>query len=97
MSDWIQKITDQSGELTDEETVSLNKLLASYFERPVLFTEEGLASFAEEELEIIHDTMKGLILTKASLADIQSITGNPEIDYPQEVSFGSIDKAPPAR
>lgn len=97
MSEWVHKITSQSDELTDEEKISLNQLLTSYFERPVRFTDEGLASFEDEELEIIHDTMKGLILTKASLADIQSITDNAVNDYPAEVEFGDIDKAPPSR
>lgn len=98
MSEWIRKITSQSEELTEEEKDSLNKLLTTYFERTVSFTGKGLASFNEEELEIIHDAMKGLILTKASLSDIQSIAANGGDDsYPQEVSFGKINQEPPSR
>ncbi|KQO17857.1 hypothetical protein [Paenibacillus sp. Leaf72] len=91
MSESIEIIISQFGKLAEKEQKQIITGLTRHLGEPIQFSKSGLSIYNEDELEIISNTLKGLILTIENVPDIldayERLEGK---DLPRKISFGNL-------
>lgn len=92
MEAFTQEITALSRSLSVQQQQTVTGALSSYFGKPVSLTPEALAVLEHHELQIIRDTVNGLVLTNHAVQDSHhGRWGSSEDDVTRKVSFGRIE------
>lgn len=91
MSKSFEIIISQYESLTDKEKRQMIFVLSSHLGKPIQISISSLSMYSKDEIEMIKNTINGLILTKENIPNIceayERLKGT---DLPQKISFGHI-------
>ncbi|RAP77245.1 hypothetical protein [Paenibacillus montanisoli] len=89
MSESFEMIISQYEKLTDAEKIQVITVLSKHMDKPIQISISGLSLLNTDEIEIIKNTLNGIILTKENVPDIREayerLRGT---DLPRNISFG---------
>lgn len=95
MKELTQEITEKYKQLSAEDQDMIKTVMSNHFGKPCGLSAEALASFDLSELELIHSTLNGIILTRNFAPELgkKHAANADKLDFPQKISFGRIKKS----
>jgi len=89
MNESFEEIIAHYNNLTDKEKHQMVSALSSHFGKPIQISMSALSMYSKEEMGIITNTLKGIIITKQNAPNMREAYERMKgTDVPRKISFG---------